>query len=41
LLAIQPWTWRQYLAPKCQWTSTVLHIVTSQKSVLVVLWFSL
>lgn len=28
-----PWIWRQYVPPKC-WTSTGLHGVTSQKTVL-------
>jgi hypothetical protein len=33
-LTLRPWTWRQYVPSKHQCTSTELHGVTSQKSIL-------
>jgi hypothetical protein len=33
-LTLWPWIWRGYVSLKCQWTSTRLHGVTSQETVL-------
>jgi hypothetical protein len=41
LLTLRPWSWRQYIPPKCCWT-TRLHNIKSQKMVLfrIILYFS-
>jgi hypothetical protein len=33
-LTLRPWRWRQYVPPKRRWTYTIIHAVTSQKTVL-------
>jgi hypothetical protein len=34
LATVQPWRWRQYVSLKCQWTSTRLYGIATQKTVL-------
>jgi hypothetical protein len=29
--SLQPWRWKWYVSPRCQWTSTTLQCVTSQQ----------
>jgi hypothetical protein len=33
-LPLRPWRWRHYIAPKRQWTSSWLHVISSKKTVL-------